>query len=351
MEEFLNLFLKSELSLLDFCKQYNLSRVEFEGYINDKGYYWKNGRSGIKVNLFKLAIDDYVNSLESVGASAKRFGINSQSLSKDLKELDLYDESRKGKSIKKYNERIFDTIDTEEKAYWLGFIFADGYIYSSPIEEKKSRTDWNFELCASGTDKEHMEKFAKFIGYTKELKITKADNKGNTRCRVCLSSQHLWETLNSYGCTPRKSLTLKFPSLNIFKDESLVWDFIRGYIDGDGCISYATKDHSKMLLSLLGTEDFLNSIQDVFSTKYTLEYNHNDKNSKTRVLEIACRPGLNILHKLYSHSKIYLKRKYERYLEYCRLYEESYRELETNNGEGCDVNPVISTESKESVPS
>lgn len=46
-----------------------------------------------------------------------------------------------------------------------------------------------------------MEKFAKFIGYTKELKITKADNKGNTRCRVCLSSQHLWETLNSYGCT------------------------------------------------------------------------------------------------------------------------------------------------------
>lgn len=115
--------------------------------------------------------------------------------------------------------------------------------------------------------------------------------------------------------------------------------------------SYATKDHSKMLLSLLGTEDFLNSIQDVFSTKYPLGYNHNDKNSKTRVLEIACRPGLNILHKLYSHSKIYLKRKYERYLEYCRLYEESYRELETNNGEGCDVNPVISTESKESVPS
>lgn len=98
-------------------------------------------------------------------------------------------------------------------------------------------------------------------------------------------------------------------------------------------------------------EEFLNSIQDVFSTKYPLGYNHNDKNSKTRVLEIACRPGLNILHKLYSHSKIYLKRKYERYLEYCRLYEESYRELETNNGEGCDVNPVISTESKESVPS
>ena len=54
---------------------------------------------------------------------------------------------------------------------------------------------------------------------------------------------------------------------------------------------------------------------------------------------------------LYNNSHIYLDRKYNKYLEYCRLYEESYRELQTNNGEGCDVNPVISTETKESVPS
>ena len=40
-----------------------------------------------------------------------------------------------------------------------------------------------------------------------------------------------------------------------------------------------------------------------------------------------------------------------KYLEYCRLYEESYRELQTNIGEDCDVNAEISTETKESVPS
>ena len=27
-----------------------------------------------------------------------------------------------------YNRHIFDTIDSEDKAYWLGFIVADGYV-------------------------------------------------------------------------------------------------------------------------------------------------------------------------------------------------------------------------------
>ena len=45
-----------------------------------------------------------------------------------------------------------------------------------------------------------------------------------------------------------------------------------------------------------------------------------------------------------------MDRKYEIYLRYCRLYKELYRELQTNIGEGCDVNPEISTETKESVP-
>jgi hypothetical protein len=54
---------------------------------------------------------------------------------------------------------------------------------------------------------------------------------------------------------------------------------------------------------------------------------------------------------MYHNANIYLDRKYVKYMEYCRLYEESYRELQTNIGESCDANPEISTETKESVPS
>ena len=58
----------------------------------------------------------------------------------------------------KFNENIFDIIDTEEKAYWLGFIFADGY-----IETPKPNMKYTFEICLSCKDKHHLEKFNIFM--------------------------------------------------------------------------------------------------------------------------------------------------------------------------------------------
>lgn len=172
------------------------------------------------------------------------FSISALSLKTVLEKLNLFDTTR---TSKKYNEHIFDTIDTEEKAYWLGYIYADGYI-NNPKPRTTGQIDYNFELCSKGDDIEHMKKFANFIELENPLKITKADNKGHTRCRVCLSSRHLWETLNSYGCTPKKSLTLKFPNESIFKDLSLIRHFIRGYFDGDGCISFGNKEHTYLTI-------------------------------------------------------------------------------------------------------
>lgn len=41
----------------------------------------------------------------------------------------------------------------------------------------------------------------------------------------------------------------------------------------------------------------------------------------------------------------------EMVIKYCRLFEESNKLLQTNNGEDCDVNPVITGEIKESPAS
>lgn len=128
----------------------------------------------------------------------------------------------------KFNEHIFDVIDTEEKAYWLGFIFADGYI---------SSRDNGFELSLKGSDIEHLHKFNKFMEHNKDnVKLGEVKNKDKTflRCRWGIVNKHLWNTLNNLGCTPRKSLTLQFPNIS----EELEIPFIRGYFDGDGCLSY-----------------------------------------------------------------------------------------------------------------
>lgn len=99
------------------------------------------------------------------------------------------------------DENIFDNINTEEKAYWLGFIFADGYISSK---------SFHFELSLSLKDKDHLQKFSDFCKYTKSIKTD------SYRCRFCLRNKHLWNTLNNYGCVPQKSLILKFPNIEIF---------------------------------------------------------------------------------------------------------------------------------------
>lgn len=111
------------------------------------------------------------------------------------------------------------------------------------------------------------------------------------RCRWMVANKHLWTILNSYGCTPKKSLTLQFPEENIFKDKSLIRHFIRGYFDGDGCLTrYIYHTIVSPRVELLGTKDFLQSIlvlsgidasykHDSRHTENTWSLNYNKENS------------------------------------------------------------------------
>lgn len=196
-----------------------------------------------------------------------------------------------------------------------------------------------------------MEKFAKAIGYNKKLTITKADKNEHTRCRVCLSSEILWKQLNSLGCTPKKSLTLKFPDENVFKSKDLIRHFIRGYFDGDGCISYGNKEHTIPTYQILGTKEFLETVMKYLNVEETLFHNHYEKDNLTMYIRSSSRKAMELLHNLYDNCSIYLKRKYDRFIYFCRVFEKSNIVKQTNIGESCDANTEITTETKESVAS
>lgn len=214
------------------------------------------------------------------------------------------------------NFNIFDKIDSEEKAYWLGFIYADGNIAS--LNYKKIR--YNFELSLSSKDLEHLKKFNIFISSNKDVRIEKAGNLYQyERCRISFANKHFWNVLNNYGCTPKKSLTLKFPNINIFENKNLIRHFIRGYIDGDGCMSYCDKEHKHMTLRILGTKDFLNILQ-----KYLPLEKKNKLHKKNNIYDLSFQKGRGkyILDYVYKDATIFLDRKLEKYKEYCRLYQE-----------------------------
>lgn len=344
-------YLNKEGFLTEIAKELKIPSKLINERLSKLGYFLRGGATPEQVINLKHASDYYINHIDekiSLEQVAKKFDVGRSSLSKRIKALGYEVTNYQTKT--KFNEHVFDCIDTEEKAYWLGFIFADGYIDSSPLNPDK-KSVYNFELSLKADDSKHLDKFNKFMEHINDnVKISnsKCEGKIFKRCRWGIANKRLWNTLNSYGCTPRKSLTLEFPNESIFKDRSLIKHFIRGYWDGDGCLSWADKDHKIPCIEVVGTESFLLSIQKYLNINYKLQ---TKKDSNAKQFSLGNLKAFKIAKYLYNNSTIYLDRKYERYLEYCRLYEESDRLLETNIGEGCDVNPEITTEIKESVAS
>lgn len=205
----------------------------------------------------------------------------------------------------KFDNAVFDKIDTEEKAYWLGFLYADGYV---------SNTKNTVELSLKGDDYNHLVKFNLFIKNEAQVKISesKYNNKIFTRCRCSITDKHFHDTLCLLGCVPKKSLILKFPDSSIFTDRKLVYDFIRGYIDGDGCISY-TKT-GRLQLSIIGTKEFLDGICNIFPEVFFSNRCKNKRHPESNTYELQCTANKAdyVLEILYKDSKIYLDRKYNR---------------------------------------
>ena len=351
-------FLNEEGTLTEIMSLVNLhSTKPISNRLEELGYHMYNGAKASQVKALKLAVEEYLSNTDnpSLTQIASKYKISRTTLSNRLKSLGYTVINHQNKL--KFNENVFDSIDTEEKAYWLGFIYADGYIDSTPLNpDKKSR--YQFELSLKGDDYGHLEKFNIFMGHSRnniKLQDTKCEGVICKRCRWDIVNKHLWETLNSYGCTPRKSLTLTFPNKLIFVEsdkyskEDLIKHFIRGYWDGDGCLSWKNKEHTSPDISVLGTEDFLTEIKHNLPLEFDYVLNDTGKSGKTKCLRICGKNAYNLAKFLYANATIYLDRKYQKYLEYCRLYEKSDRKLQTKIGGGCDANPEVITETKESV--
>lgn len=208
-----------------------------------------------------------------------------------------------------YAESVFENIDSEEKAYWLGFLYADGYI-SQGIKNEIS-------LSLKEEDREHLEKFRAFLKLENKkitLKKKEMNNKIYYSYRFCLSNQKIRNDLILLGCLPRKTFKLSFPNSNQVPDY-LVRHFIRGYIDGDGCITNHIT--SKISLEILGTEQFLKGYLEKIDIKNKKIYSFNHSAIKRIVL--SGKNAIYVLDDIYKDAHIFMRRKYDRYLSLRRL--------------------------------
>lgn len=236
---------------------------------------------------------------------AEKMGINYTTVHRWLRKLKLNLPNYHNEL--KFDNTVFDVIDTEEKAYWLGFMYADGYV------SKEGNT---VELSLKGEDREHLEKFRMFLNNRNEVKLgkTKYEGKEFSRCRLVMTDKHFHDSLISKGCIPNKSLILKFPDTSIFASDNLIKHFIRGYIDGDGSI-YIGQGYA--YFNIIGTKEFLDGIIQYFPEinfhKYYKDKRHPDSN--TFFILISGKASAQFGELLYNDSTIYLQRKYDKFIE------------------------------------
>ena len=196
----------------------------------------------------------------------------------------------------KFNFNFFDKIDSEEKAYWLGFLYADGSV---------SYFNNTLELSLKLNDYKHLNKFKEAL---KSKLIVKTDH---FRCRFAITNKHLKERLIELGCTPRKSNTLKFPTNEQVPREYLN-HFIRGYFDGDGHIRYNGENTNRPLFMLYGTKEFLLELIKITNLPLNLKRDKRHKNN-TYFISYFGINSINFLNYIYKDSSIYLDRKFKVY--------------------------------------
>ena len=220
------------------------------------------------------------------------------------------------------NDNIFDNIDNQDKAYVLGLLYADGCNYYEKGCVKIDLIEDDLEI---------LEKLKIFFEYEGDIKHHKQGMKKfsgkeyfcKDSCRLSISSRNISEKLAKYGCVANKSYIMTFPNKEII-NEILLRHFIRGFMDGNGGISYwidnLNTGHKKFQVNFCGTTDMINTISKILGNKFSCcpaisdRYEERDNNN-LQVNICGNRVVEKILDWLYLDANIYMQRKYNKYLE------------------------------------
>ena len=226
----------------------------------------------------------------------------------------------------KYNKDYFNKIDTADKAYWLGFLYADGSINRYYKNEKlRSMT---LEIGLADKDRNHLEKFKKCLDSNIPIfeRINKLKGKEYKSVRIQLNNTKICYDLCDLGCTPHKTYDIKFPTFDIVP-KNFMRDFIRGFFDGDGCISISEMNGKPHIFTTItGMSNMLQSISDFLISEKIIRVKskiYKDKNSKAcSVCFHGTDSNKELLDYLYKDSNVYLDRKYNQYINFYKDYDE-----------------------------
>lgn len=215
----------------------------------------------------------------------------------------------------------FSVIDTEQKAYILGILYADGCV---------SKKNNSVSITLQTRDEALLSDLKLALNSTHPIK------KYPTFSTFTFTNKQIHKDLINWGCVPAKSKILKFPS---FLSSELLSPFLRGYFDGDGSISnYMSKTNHKnrtkqtninvVNCSITSSADFISNCMTIVKKEVAINCKatipHKDRNTgEILTLNFYGKQQIKkFLDYIYKDATIKLQHKYNKYLKLVQELEE-----------------------------
>ena len=274
------------------------------GWINNNGYA-KSNRS-----IFSLSDQEYM-----------RTNYRSQKYSDIADKLGFTELQVRGwingnceSKLRNFDKAYFKDIESPTQTYWLGFIYADGWICHS---QKRRSYELGIELQIG--DRKHLEKFNNEIGGTHIITTSHKEKliPGNRNisitdsCILRIYSKQITEDLMRHSILENKTDKPDYPIVNKY-----FIDFLRGYFDGDGSI-YINKDGNVQVHITSAHREIFDYIGNTMSSEYKIKsciYEETERKFRIYFNGVYAEELLDLFYK--DEGCVKLDRKYQKYLLY-----------------------------------
>lgn len=213
-----------------------------------------------------------------------------------------------------FNTNYFSEITQPNQAYWLGFIYADGWVCSN---DKSHNYELGIELCR--TDEQQLIDFNNELGGVHTIKHAHYEKTIYNYPKVSITdtatirvySKQIVQDLIKHNVVENKTLKSIYPIVN----DNLFFDFLRGYIDGDGCIYFCENKPLASCVHITASHcevfEYIQKILESYGIKSRI---YQEKELKYRLL-FNYKNALKLLDLIYYDDNVQkLDRKYQKYL-------------------------------------
>lgn len=211
----------------------------------------------------------------------------------------------------------FDNIDTQEKAYWLGFVWADGNIAKT---SRRSSGPNRMRIAQKWSERHHIERLKTALSCDSIIKKISHDG-GHDVAQLDINCRPLCAALERLGYDV-KAKRIRIPPI----PNHLIRHFVRGYFDGDGCLSIYTQQVRQWTIckqewSLTGQKELMSEIKDTLTanagTTPTVKLKGYKRSPDVASLRYGKKSDVVKLYGyLYEKATVYLPSKHLKFVEF-----------------------------------